>query len=176
VSSTVTTDRVSIASAPEQKEEVKVLAVVCRETVQEIGDLTIPAPPGIIFDTKSGQLKQKVTLELAGSPQTRTVTILPGKAINQGVVPVRLLADGQVVIQLLEIPFQSVLECPGAEPGDVLQKHDFQVEGFSLSPIQLLNGDMCTFRLHLILKVVVKTCVVVGRETILRVDAARPFC
>lgn len=92
------------------------------------------------------------------------------------VVPVRLLADGQVVIQLLEIPFQSVLECPGAEPGDVLQKHDFQVEGFSLSPIQLLNGDMCTFRLHLILKVVVKTCVVVGRETILRVDAARPFC
>jgi hypothetical protein len=172
----VTTDRVSIASAPEQKEEVKVLAVVCRETVQEIGDLTIPAPPGIIFDTKSGQLKQKVTLELAGSPQTRTVTILPGKAINQGVVPVRLLADGQVVIQLLEIPFQSVLECPGAEPGDVLQKHDFQVEGFSLSPIQLLNGDMCTFRLHLVLKVVVKTCVVVGRETILRVDAARPFC
>ncbi|MGI6083279.1 MAG: hypothetical protein ACOYEP_10435 [Limnochordia bacterium] len=172
----MTTDRVSVMEAKEQKEEVKVLTVVCRKVVQEIGDLTIPAPPGIIFDEKCGQLKQQVTVELAGNPQIRTVTILPDKAINQGVVPVKLLADKRVVIPYLEIPFQSVVECPGADPRDVLQKHDIQVEGFSLSPIRLLHKDLCTLKLHLILKVVVKACIVVARESILRIDAARPFC
>ncbi|NLN18926.1 MAG: hypothetical protein GX162_06610 [Firmicutes bacterium] len=172
----MTCDRVSVMEAKEQKEEVKVLTVVCRKVVQEIGDLTIPAPPGIIFDEKSGQLKQQVTVELAGNPQIRTVTILPDKAINQGVVPVKLLVDKRIVIPLLEIPFQSVLECPGADPRDVLQKHDIQVEGFSLSPIRLLDKDPCTLKLYLILKVVVKACIVVARETILRIDAARPFC
>ena len=171
----MTTERVSIVSTPEQKEEVKVLAVVCREVRQEVGDLTLPAPAGVVFDKKSGQLKQKLTVELAGSPQVRTVTVIPGKVINQGIVPVRLLVDGRVVVQYLEIPFQSVLECP-AEPGDVVQKHDMQVEGFSLSPIQIPNEDLCTLRLHLIIKVVIRACIIVARETILRVNATRLFC
>jgi hypothetical protein len=157
-------------------EHIKVNSVICRHTVQEFGDLIIPAPNGVTLNERTGKLEQEVGLEPAGPPILRTVTILPGKVINMGVVPVRLLVERQTAIKLIEIPFQHVLDCPGAEPGDLVQKHDVQIEGFSLSPIRLLEPDLCCLRLHLILKVVLKACIIVAQETILRVDAARPFC
>lgn len=169
------TQQVSVTSEP-QPEQIKTLGVLCRETVQEIGDIIIPAPTGVTMDERTGRLQQEVLTELAGTPSLRAVTILPGKVINMGVVPVRLVVDGRVVIPLLEIPFQNVIECAGAEAGDVVQKHDVQVEGFSVSPLRLLEPDRTCLRLHLILKVVLRACIVLAQETILRVHATRPFC
>lgn len=155
-------------------QRVKVPKVICSERVQEFGDLTIPAPPGITFDVLSGRLNYPVSLELAGIPQIRTVTVFPNKIINQGIVPVRLLVDNLVSIQLLEVPFQGIVECQGANPGDLVQKHDVQIEGFSILPVQLLANEELV--LHLIIKVVLELCVIVTEETILKVNAMEPFC
>ncbi len=157
-------------------QRIKVNRVLCQKFVQEYGDITIPAPPGIILDVTTGLLNVKITLERAGTPQIRNLTVLPGKVINQGVVPVRLLVDNLVVIQLLEIPFQAVIDCPGAQPGDIVQKHDLQIEGFTVAPIQLLAADLITLELNLILKVVLEFCLVVASERILKVNAAETFC
>ncbi|MHB1393281.1 MAG: DUF3794 domain-containing protein [Clostridia bacterium] len=157
-------------------QRVKVLKVICQKNIQEFGDLTIVAPVGLILDPVTGLLNSPVTLELAGTPQLRTVTVLPDKIINQGVVPVSLLVDGVVSIQSLEIPFQAVIECPGAMPGDIVQKHDFQIEGFSITPVQLPVVGLPTLQLNLVLKVVVEFCLVVASERILKVDAAETFC
>jgi hypothetical protein len=168
----VTSHQVFVQSEP-QPEQIKVPGVLCNVKIQEIGDLVIPAPSGVTMDEKTGMLCQEVRLELNGAPSLRTVTILPGKVINMGVVPVRLLVNGIVVHQLLEIPFQNVIECPGAQPGDLVQKHDVQIEGFSIAPIRLFDPCKPCLQLHLILKVVVYACVIVAQETILRVQATR---
>lgn len=157
-------------------QRIKVPRVICQKFVQEFGDITIPAPPGVTLDVTTGRLNVKVTLERAGTPQIRNLTVLPGKVINQGVVPVRLLVDNLVVIQLLEIPFQAVIDCPGAQPGDIVQKHDLQIEGFTVAPVQILATDLVTLELNLILKVVVEFCLVVASERILKVNAAETFC
>jgi hypothetical protein len=169
-------DLATVSLLTTQTEEIKVPGVICRQSVQEFGDVLIPAPAGITFDTTSGQLQQVVRLEMAGNPQLRSVVVLPGKVINMGVVPARLLVNEQVVLQLFEVPFQAVIECPGAQPGDLVQKHDFQVEGFALAPIRLPETGSPTLSLHLMIKVVVQFCLVVARETIFRVEAAKPFC
>ena len=155
-------------------QRVKVPLVVCQQHVQEFGDITIPAPPGLILDPLTGQLNAAVTLSLAGTPVLRTVTVLPDKVINQGVVPVSLSVDGVVAIPLIEIPFQAVMDCPGARPGDIVQKHDFQIEGFSISPVQGSVAGVPT--LNLVLKVVVEFCLIVASERILKVNAAETFC
>lgn len=157
-------------------QRIKVPRVICQQFVQEFGDLTIPAPAGVILDLNTGLLNVTVTLELAGTPQLRTITILPDKVINQGVIPVRLLVNNVVVIQLLEIPFQAVIDCPGARPGDIVQKHDFQIEGFTVTPVRILAADLVTLQLNLILKVVLEFCLIVASERVLKVNAAEPFC
>lgn len=157
-------------------QKVKVPKVICTKHVQEIGDLIIPAPSGITLDVNTGLLNVIVSLELARTPQLRNVSLLSGKVINQGVVPVRLLVDNKVVIKLLEIPFQGIVECPGVAPGDFVQNHDVQVEGFSVSSVQLLAVDGVTLTLNLILKVVLEMCISVASERILKVNAAELFC
>jgi len=156
------------------QEEIKVPQVICRQKVQEFGDLQIPAPYGVTMDPCTGKLKQKIVLEPKGEPQIRVVQIIPDKIIVIGVVPVLLLVDGKLVIQKLEVPFQGILKCPGALPGDLVQLHDFQVEGFAVAPIQIPEDDCDSLRLHLILKVIVHYCIVVAKESILRVQAAKP--
>lgn len=158
-------------------QRIKVPRVICQKCgVQEAGDVVIPAPAGVVLDVTTGLLNVEVTLELAGTPQLRTVTVLPDKVVNQGVIPVRLLVAGVVAIQLIEIPFQAVVDCPGALPGDIVQKHDFQVEGLIVSPLQVLAADLVTLQLNLVLKAVVEFCLVVASERILKVNAAETFC
>ncbi|RYD05336.1 hypothetical protein N752_09835 [Desulforamulus aquiferis] len=95
-----------------------------------------------------------------------------------GVVPVRLLVDDCVIYPLLEVPFQGVVECTGAEPDDEtnIQKHDLHVEGIVFSPIQKYDTATCALNLHLIIKAIVKACVIVSREEILKVNAASQMC
>ena len=157
-------------------QRVKAAKVICQQCgVQEFGEVTIPAPAGVTLDPVTGELSVPVTLEQAGPPQVRTVTILPGKVIDQGVVPVNVLVNNLVVIQGLEIPFEGIVECPGVLAGDIVQKHDFQVLGFSITPVQGLPvGGIAP--LNLVLKVVVEFCLVVTSERILKVNTAETFC
>ncbi|HCF49924.1 MAG TPA: hypothetical protein DER60_06560 [Syntrophomonas sp.] len=157
-------------------QNIKTLKVLCTQCIQENGEITISAPSGVTLDVTTGQLNVPVTLELAGSPQIRNITVLQGKVVNEGIVPVRLLVDGQEIIKLLEIPFQGIVECSGVEPGDNIQKHDLQVEGLIVSPVRLITGDLACLTLNLILKAIVKACIVISRETILKINAANPFC
>lgn len=159
-------------------QKIKVLKVLCTECLQEEGFITIPSPAGLTFDPLTGLLNAPVTLEPLGPPQIRTIEVLVGKVINMGVVPVRLLVNNCIICPLLEIPFQSAVDCPGAVPDGTInvQKHDIQVEGLIFSPIRLLHKSDCTLKLHLILKAVVKLCIVISREEILKVEAASQFC
>ncbi|WP_031516911.1 DUF3794 domain-containing protein [Desulfofalx alkaliphila] len=158
-------------------QKIKVLKVLCQECLQEVGDLTIPAPANLTLDLHTGKLNAPVTLEVAGSPQIRTVKILMGKVILMGVVPVRLEFNKGVVCQSFEVPFQSVVHCSSVDPEENVdvQKHDVQVEGLVYSPVQVPDhhGKM---HLSLIIKAVVKLCVIVSREDILKVEAASQFC
>jgi len=156
-------------------QRIKAPGVICQEIVQVVGDLTVPAPWGVTMD-KTGQLNHPISLTLNGEPQVRAITIIRGKVIIQGVVPVTLLVDTQVAYQLLEIPFQTTIECPESSPGDVTQLHDVQLEGFSIAPVQLLEANRCTLGLHLSLKVVLEFCVIVVKEKILKINAAEVFC
>lgn len=157
-------------------QKIKVPLVICEKHEQEFGDITIPAPAGVTLNLTTGQLNVPVNLELVGSPQLRTVTVLPDKVINQGVVPVRLLVNNVVAIQLIEIPFQGIIDCPGVRPGDIVQKHDLQIEGFSIAPVQIPAADLVTLVLNLVLKVVFEFCLIVASERVLKVNAAEPFC
>ncbi|MHB8182514.1 MAG: hypothetical protein ACYDDN_01965 [Candidatus Desulforudaceae bacterium] len=157
-------------------QNIKVPRVIGQQIVQEFGDVTIPAPAGVVMDPTTGLLEVPVFLIPVAEPQIRVVQVFPGKVINQGVVPVSLCANGVVLIKLLEIPFQGVVEVSEALPGDIVQKHDIKVEGFSIAPVQLLETDTNLLVLNLILKVVLRTCIIVARESVMKVNAAETFC
>lgn len=150
-------------------QEIKALKVLCRAPVQEEGDATVPAPAGLT-DIAA------VTVTPVGPPEVRSVTVLPGKAVNQGVVPVQVSVAGVVVIQRLEVPFQGTFDCPGAQPGDVVQKHDLRVAGIDVALVQVLGPDGITQIPSLRIKVVVRACVIVAHEALFLVSAAELFC
>lgn len=164
------------ASTSQFEQRIKVPLVIGQQLVQEFGDITIPAPPGVVMDPSTGRLEPAVSLTLIGVPQFRALDVFPGKVVNQGVVPASLSANGVVILQLLEIPFQGVVDIPGAMPGDIVQKHDIQVEGFSIAPVQLLDSGTNLLVLNLVLKAVLKMCIIVARETVLKVNAVEVFC
>lgn len=160
------------------EQKVKLLKVCCQECVQVAGDITIPAPANLTLDPETGLLNAPVSLELVGEPQIRTIKVLMGKVVIMGIVPVRLLVDNCVTCQLLEVPFQIIVDCSCAEPdGSInVQNHDLQVEGLVISPIRLFNAEECTLNLNLIIKAIVKVSVIISREEILKIKAANQFC
>ncbi|MEW6540983.1 MAG: hypothetical protein AB1402_05145 [Bacillota bacterium] len=166
----------SCSSENKFNQRIKVPLVIGQQCVQEFGDVTIRAPAGVVMDPLTGRLEPPVTLSLVGVPQIRVLEVFPRKVINQGVVPVSLSVNGLVIVQLLEIPFQGVLEFPGALPGDIVQKQDVQVEGFSIAPVQLLDTGTNLLVLNLSLKAVLQMCIIVVRETVLKVNAVEAFC
>ena len=109
-------------------------------------------------------------------PEIRAVTVLAGKVVNQGVVPVQVSVAGVVVIQRLEVPFQGTFDCPGAQPGDSVQKHDLRTAGINVALIQVLGPDGVTQIPSLSIKVIVRLCIIVARETLFLVNAAELFC
>ena len=157
-------------------QRIKVPVVVCQEEVQEVGDLEIPAPVGVTFDPVTGLLEQIVTLVATGLPVLTTTTVLPGKIVNQGFVPVSLFVNGVETVTGLTIPFQGEIECPGVVPGPgvIVQKHDVQIEGFSVGAFTTTVAGVTT--VTLVLKVVLALCLIVARETIIKVNAAEVFC
>jgi hypothetical protein len=159
---------------------LKTLKVVCKERVREIGTLAIKAPPGICLDECTNRLEPALALRQASDPIVRTISVCPGLVINHGVVRADLVTTGchdpQLVMRGIEIPFSHVTECTSAEPGDVVQKHDLQVACLSVSGFLAPTGCDEPPQLRLELMVVVDTCIIVARETILKVNATEVFC
>lgn len=156
------------------QQRIKVNAVICQDQVQIAGDLLLAAPAGVVLDPATGLLDPAVTL-VAGATIIRTITVLPNKVVIQGVVQASLLVDGVVVIALLEIPFQSIVDCCGALPGDTVQIHNSVIEGVTVSPVQIPVAGVLI--LNLVLKVILSFCVVVARESIVALNGTvELFC
>jgi hypothetical protein len=150
--------------------KIKTNVVINEQKVQNFGDVTIAAPAGLTFDFTTGLFNLPVTVEQVGSPQLLTNTILPGKIVNQGIVTVNVLVNGTVSIQNLQIPWQDVVDVPGISQLDLVQKHDFQIEGFSIAPVLIAGA------LNLIVKVVYEYCLIAATERVIKVNAADLFC
>ncbi len=150
--------------------KIKANVVINESKVQSFGDVTVLAPSNLTFDFTTGLFNLPVTIVQVGSPQLLTNTILPDKIVNQGIVTVNVLVDGVVQIQNLQIPWQDMVDVPGVRPLAVVQKHDFQIEGFSFAPVIIGTA------LNLIIKVVYEYCLIVATEQVIKVNAADLFC
>lgn len=165
-----------------QDRRIKVPMVIDKDCcVQVIGRKEIEGPANLAFvDGHFESCGEKVKVDLALSsqhPEWLSTTILPGKVLNTGVVYVDLIITSKTGVRLatktnIPILWHDVLPSPGAEPGDIVQKHDFHVEGFE----EVSAYCDCDNKLRLLLAVVVRYCVVVASERILRVEAAETFC
>lgn len=159
-------------------QHLKTLRVLCKERVNEFGDLTIP-----LAGVDVALLDQiQVTITAVGTPVIQVLEAVPNKIVNVGFVPVTLNIVVAGIINLVgitvNVPFQGVVECPGVLPGDNIQKHDIQVLGVIDTPITqfaVVAGALVP-TVALLLKVVVELCIVVSREEILKISAASTFC
>lgn len=158
-------------------QRLKSLRVLCQERVNEFGDPTIP-----LAGVDVALLDQiQVTITAVGTPVIQVLEAVPNKVVNIGYVPVTLSIVVAEIINLditVNVPFQGVVECPGVLPGDNIQKHDIQVLGVVNTPITqygVVAGALVP-TVALLLKAVVELCIVVGREEILKINAASTFC
>ncbi len=159
-------------------QRLKSLRVLCQERVNEFGDLAIP-----LAGVDVALLDQvQATITAVGTPVIQVLEAVPNKVVNIGYVPVTLSIVVAEIINLVDItvnvPFQGVVECPGVLPGDNIQKHDIQVLGVVDTPITqyAVVGGVLVPTVALLLKAVVELCIVVGREEILKINAAPTFC
>ncbi|NLN19014.1 MAG: hypothetical protein GX162_07055 [Firmicutes bacterium] len=154
---------------------IKTLAVICTQEVQ--ATLDDPAGPfGVagILDPSTGELLPG--LRIVVTDIDPGVGVVPNKVCNVFVVTFQIVnSAGAVVLGPLTVTVSDAVPCPGAGlgPGQtVVQKHDIQV-GFCLIPVDTdENGIFDSFYITLH----IDYCLVVAQETILKVDAATPFC
>ncbi|BCJ88031.1 hypothetical protein [Effusibacillus dendaii] len=154
-----------------QTQEVclKAFSVICTKLVQEVAELTVPATAlGI-----TGPVTVPITVTANSSGIVLNGTLLQDKVVDTGYVPVTVTVGLPTPVTLaFNLPFQTETDCPGACPGDNLQKTPPVIEGV-LKPIITPNGtivgglpvDTVTF------KVIVRTQVTVSREQLLRINA-----
>ncbi|HHT91153.1 MAG: hypothetical protein QM451_02510 [Bacillota bacterium] len=165
-----------------QQQRVKVPMVIDKDRcVQVIGRTEIDGPANLSFvhgRFESGGEHVLVQLVLSTRPpELLSTTIIPGKVLNTGVVYVDLVITsltGTKLASKQEIPilWHDLVPSPGAMPGDMVQKHDFEIEGFE----DVVGYCDCEGRFRLVLAVVVRYCLVIAAERILRVEAAETFC
>lgn len=165
-----------------QQHRVKVPMVIDKDaSVQVVGRTKIEAPANLTFaQGKFESAGQQVLVKLVlGSrpPELLSTTIIPGKVMNTGVVYADLVITSLTGVKLasqsnIPILWHDVLPSPGAQPGDIVQKHDFLIEGFE----DVSAYCDCDGKFWLVLAVVVRYCIVVASERILQIDAAEPFC
>ncbi len=165
-----------------QHKRVKVPMVIDNDNcVQVIGRKEIAGPANLSFvDGKFESCGERVKVELVRGnkhPELLSTTIIPGKVMNTGVVYVDLVITSRAGVKLasksnIPILWHDVLPSPGAQPGDIVQKHDFQIEGFE----DVAGYCDCDDKLRLVLAVVIRYCLVVASERILKVEAAETFC
>ena len=148
---------------------LKTNVVICRQSVQGFGDITIPLPVGVTIDPVTGEFNVPVTIAPAGTPILINNTVIPDKVINNGAIPVNVLVSGVSVVQNVMIPWQDVIDCPGVRPGDEVQKHDFLVTGLIVTAVLGTPGGLQ-------LKAVYDYCLIVARLKLISVSAADITC
>ena len=148
---------------------LKTLVVICKQSVQGFGDVTIPLPVGVTINPITGALSVPVTITPAGNPILLNNTVIPDKVINSGSIPVNVLVAGIPVVQNVSIPWQDVIDCPGVRPGDEIQKHDFIVVGYTITPVLGTPGGLT-------LKAIFDYCLVASRLKLIAVSAADLTC
>lgn len=156
-------------------QKIKVLKVLCQQCVQETGTVTLPVP-GIpaLEDIAS------IDVVATGPPTIQNIQVLNGKVVNVGTVPAAVTitilgVELPIEIPIPAIPFSGEIECPGVVPDGTInvQKHDLQVEGITATAIPLVEGVV---DFGLLVTATVQACVIISKETILKVNAATQFC
>ncbi len=165
-----------------RQQRVKVPLVKDKENcIQVVGRTKIEGPANLSFvDGHFKSADGKVTVKLVLSkrePELLSTTIVADKIMNTGVVYADLLISSHTGVLLasqssIPIIWHDVLSSPSAEPGDIIQKHDFQVLGFE----NVTGYCDCDGTFWLVLAVVIRYCLVLASERILRVEAAETFC
>ncbi|WP_031516910.1 hypothetical protein [Desulfofalx alkaliphila] len=160
--------------------KLKTLQVLCQECVQEIGDLFVPLAGVTDLDDI-----ESIAIEPVDNPMILTTQVLPGKVVNIGVVPalleVELEGEEDTIEIPVQVPFQGEVVCPGIMPGEPInvQKHDIQLEGLVTAAFLQAAVDAAgavTQTATIIVKAVVRACVIVSREELLKINAASQFC
>lgn len=146
---------------------IKANVVICRQAIQGFADIVIPLPAQVTIDPTTGQLSAAVTLEPAGTPILINNTVLADKVINNGAIPVNILIAGIPVVQYVNIPWHTVIDCPGSKPGDEveIEKQDFHVVGYTVTAILGTPGGLT-------LNAIFNYCLIVSRLKLIEVSAA----
>ncbi len=173
---------VDLIEERKHQQRVKVPMVIDKDCcVQVVGRTKIEGPANLSFvDGRFESGGDKVIVKLVRgtrSPELLSTTIIPGKVMNTGVVYADLVITSRAGTKLasqsnIPILWHDVLPSPGAEPGDIVQKHDFLIEGFE----DVVAYCDCDGKFWLVLAVVVRYCLVVASERILKIEAAETFC
>ena len=152
-------------------QRIKTLRVVCSEDAQAADSfLADAAVADALRDPTTGEILANrilvaTILDATGSVTTDkvfdTYTVLLS-VLSTTTEPPTLLATQTVTVSGFEV-------CPGAVIGDCLQKHDIQ----TLPPTFSVGAGPA---FPVTLNVSVEACIIVARETILKVNAAEPFC
>ncbi|MCK9525166.1 MAG: hypothetical protein M0R49_04465 [Limnochordia bacterium] len=164
------------------QQRIKVPMVIDKDScVQVVGRTKIEGPANLSFahgrfETGGEQVDVRLVPD-SRPPELLSTTIIPGKVMNTGVVYADLVITSLIGTRLasqsnIPILWHDILPSPGAEPGDIVQKHDFLIEGFE----DVSGYCDCEGKFWLLLAVVVRYCIVVATERILKIEAAEPFC
>lgn len=168
----------------EQKHQQRVKVPMVKDKdccVQVVGRTKIEGPANLSFaNGRFESCGEKVNVKLLlGSrhPELLSTTIITGKVLNTGVVYANLLITSKTEMKLaamtnIPILWHDVLPSPSAEPGDIVQKHDFRITGFE----DVVGYCDCDGKFWLVLAVVLEYCLVIASERILKVDVTESFC
>lgn len=153
---------------------IKTLEVICTEQVQAVLDDPLgPFSLSGILEPSTGELLPG--LRIVVTDIDPGVGVMPNKICDVFVIAFQIVnATGAVLLAQTATVSEDV-RCPGAGVGPgqtVVQKHDIQV-GFCLIPVD--TNEDGTFDSFFI-TVDVEYCLVVAKETILKINAATPFC
>jgi hypothetical protein len=153
---------------------IKTLEVICSEQVQATLDDPIgPNPIGGILDPSTGELLPG--LRIVVTDIDPGVGVVPNKVCNVFVISFQIVNPSGVVLLGTTATVSDAVRCPGAGTGPgqtVVQKHDIQV-GFCLIPVDT-NEDGIFDAFFITLDI--EYCLVVAKETVLKINAAAPFC
>ncbi|MBT2740982.1 hypothetical protein [Bacillus sp. ISL-77] len=150
---------------------LKVLSVICTNSVQKVAELTIPA-----VDIGIPIIGNLVSINVVADPTGIVMrgTLIEGKVINSGFVPVTAtITLAGVTLPLtvaLNLPFQAETECPGACPGDDLQETTPIVEAVLEPVITPAVGAVGTIVAVTLItfKVIIRTQITVSREKLVQ--------
>jgi len=149
---------------------IKALDVICTQDAQAFGSSnTSSAFADALRDPDTGELVPNRALVATINDMFGSVGL--GKVFNRYRISVSLIdttTNEPVGVAAQLVVVDDEVTCPAARPGDILQKKDIQPNATFAVDIAPPFG--------VTLFVWVTSCVIVARETILKVRAAKFFC